>query len=67
VLSVPAGYRGVVVGEKDRPFSEDEPRHFKVSGQFNELTMWNLDQKTSKNDRLCKAMMWTNIAEAIHT
>ena len=37
----------------------------KITGRFKELTYWNLDNQTSGNDKLQKAMLWTKIAKAV--
>ncbi|XP_004924198.1 uncharacterized protein LOC101736794 isoform X2 [Bombyx mori] len=65
-ITFPEGYRAVLVTETKRPLTEDAERKFQVTGGFKNFTYWNWDKKPSKNDDLCKAMDWIEIAEAIH-
>lgn len=37
----------------------------KITSHFRELTYWNLDNRTSGNDRLQKVMLWTRIAKTV--
>ncbi|EDV23685.1 Ribonuclease H2 subunit C [Trichoplax sp. H2] len=65
-MEVPDNYIGCVLKETQKPFGEDEDRRLKISSHFKELTYWNLDNRTSVNDKLQKAILWTKIATAIH-
>ncbi|XP_039762588.1 ribonuclease H2 subunit C [Pararge aegeria] len=65
-MSLPDGYRAVIVEEGKRPLSEDAERKFQVSGGFKEIIYWNWDKKPSRNDNLAKSLVWMDIAEAIH-
>ncbi|XP_034839014.1 ribonuclease H2 subunit C [Maniola hyperantus] len=65
-MPLPEGYSAVIVSEGKRPLAEDAERKFQVTGGFKEIIYWNWDKKPSKNDNLTKAMVWMDIAEAIH-
>ncbi|XP_049884421.1 ribonuclease H2 subunit C [Pectinophora gossypiella] len=65
-LSLPAGYRAVLVTEAKRPLAEQADRRFQVAGGFKQFTHWNWDKKPSKNDDVVKALDWADLAEAIH-
>ncbi|XP_045782996.1 ribonuclease H2 subunit C isoform X2 [Maniola jurtina] len=65
-MPLPEGYTAVIVTEGKRPLAEDAERKFQVTGGFKEIIYWNWDKKPSKNDNLTKAMVWMDIAEAIH-
>ncbi|CAF4913006.1 unnamed protein product [Pieris macdunnoughi] len=64
-ISVPEGYRGIIVTEAKRPLNEDAERKFQVAGGFSDITYWNWDKKPSKNDNIVKAMDWIDIAEIV--
>ncbi|XP_038073972.1 ribonuclease H2 subunit C-like [Patiria miniata] len=66
VLNVPTGYTGLVLKENQRPFMEEEDRTLQATHQFDKFTYWNLEMTPSVNDAVVKAMMWPEIAEAIH-
>ncbi|XP_061381691.1 uncharacterized protein LOC116778327 isoform X4 [Danaus plexippus] len=63
-LSLPEGYRAVLVTETKRPLSEDVERKFQIAGGLGDITYWNWDKKPSRNDSLVRALDWIDIAEA---
>ncbi|CAD0206984.1 unnamed protein product [Chrysodeixis includens] len=65
-MTLPEGYRAVVITEAKRPLAEDAERKFQVAGGFKDFTYWNWDKKPSKNDNLVKALDWIDISDAIH-
>ncbi|CAG4971119.1 unnamed protein product [Parnassius apollo] len=65
-MSLPDGYRAILVTEAKKPLADDADRRFQVAGGFKEFVYWNWDKKPSKNDNIVKAFDWIDIAEAIH-
>ncbi|XP_045541363.1 ribonuclease H2 subunit C [Papilio machaon] len=65
-MSLPNGYRAVLVTEAKKPLAEDADRRFQVAGGFKEFVYWNWDKKPSKNDNIVKGFEWMDIADAIH-
>ncbi|CAK8697947.1 unnamed protein product [Clavelina lepadiformis] len=68
-IALPEGYVGVIVMEKNKPFSEEKLRSFDAVGCFKNFTQWYLDsQYTSENsiDMVCQTWA-TSITSAIHS
>ncbi|XP_071800525.1 ribonuclease H2 subunit C-like [Asterias amurensis] len=65
-LDVPTGYTGFVLKEHQKPFMEEEDRTLQAVHQFDKFSYWNLEKTPSANDAVVKAMMWPEIAAAIH-
>ncbi|XP_071963236.1 uncharacterized protein [Antedon mediterranea] len=65
-IEVLDGYKGVVLKESNKPFSEDEDRVLSVEKRFDSLMYWKLDGEPSSNDVFIKALDWIDIAESIH-
>uniref|UniRef100_H2YKY9 Uncharacterized protein n=1 Tax=Ciona savignyi TaxID=51511 RepID=H2YKY9_CIOSA len=59
---------GVVMAEKQEPYSEDERRTFDVVGKFNGFTKWYLGSQFASGNSMDKACLtWTSkLAHAIH-
>lgn len=65
-IDLPQGYKGVILKETHKPFSEEEDRSFKVSHTFRSFTQWNLDLAPSAEDKIHKALDWMKIASVLH-
>ncbi|XP_063958100.1 ribonuclease H2 subunit C-like [Lytechinus pictus] len=66
-IPIPEGYKGVILKEPSKPFTEDEDRTLKATHSFDKFTYWNLETAPSTNDTIQRALAWTNIASAIHS
>ncbi|XP_045469894.1 ribonuclease H2 subunit C [Harmonia axyridis] len=66
-LSLPQGYKGLVLHETVKPSTETEERKFYVLHTFDDFTYWNWGKIPSQNDTLVQAMEWIDIAEALHS
>ncbi|KAK3925149.1 Ribonuclease H2 subunit C [Frankliniella fusca] len=66
-ISLPAGYRGLVVQEAKQPLVENVERTMHVSNMFDRLTYWNWDKIPSANDPFISALSWIDISEALHS
>lgn len=65
-VSLPAGFRGVVLREQQRVSTDLEDRHVTVTGTFDKLQYWNLETVPSANDKFVQALQWIDIAAALH-
>ena len=65
VLSLPEGYRGIVLQETIKPLSETAERNLHVTHSFKSFTYWNWDKTPSKNDLLLSALDWIEVSEAV--
>ncbi|XP_015123723.1 ribonuclease H2 subunit C [Diachasma alloeum] len=66
VISVPEGYKGLILYEQKKPANPKEARKFVSTGGFSKFTYWNFDKLPSKNDAIVLALDWIDIAEAVH-
>nr|XP_054759443.1 ribonuclease H2 subunit C-like [Lytechinus pictus] len=66
-IPIPEGYKGVILKEPSKPFTEDEDRTLKATHSFDKFTYWNLETAPSTNDMIQRALAWTNIASAVHS
>ncbi|XP_001176091.1 ribonuclease H2 subunit C [Strongylocentrotus purpuratus] len=66
-MPVPEGYKGVILKEPSKPFTEDEDRTLRATHSFEKFTYWNLETAPSTNDTIQRAMAWTSIASALHS
>uniref|UniRef100_H2YKZ0 Uncharacterized protein n=1 Tax=Ciona savignyi TaxID=51511 RepID=H2YKZ0_CIOSA len=55
-INLPEGYVGVVMAEKQEPYSEDEKRTFDVVGKFNGFTKWYL------GSQFASGIQWIKLA-----
>ncbi|XP_002126484.3 ribonuclease H2 subunit C-like [Ciona intestinalis] len=67
-ITLPDGYIGAVITEKQRPFSEEENRALDVTGKFKVFTKWYLGSQFAGGNSMDKACLtWTsNLASVIH-
>ncbi|PIK61513.1 putative ribonuclease H2 subunit C-like isoform X2 [Apostichopus japonicus] len=63
---IPDGYKGIVLQELNRPFTEDQDRNVRISAKFNEFTYWNLQTPPSSQDKVTSALQWANLSSVIH-
>lgn len=66
LVSIPEGYTGLVLQEPNRPFTEDQDRHLKISSKFDSFTYWNLQTPPSDQDKLVRALQWAKLSSVIH-
>ncbi|XP_063995223.1 ribonuclease H2 subunit C [Diachasmimorpha longicaudata] len=66
VITVPEGYKGLVLHEQKKPANPKKERKFVSTGGFSKFTYWNFDKLPSKNDTIVSALDWIDIAEALH-
>lgn len=66
-LSVPDGFKGIILQEPNRPFIEDHDRSLRISGQFDEFTYWNLQTPPSEQDKIARALQWAKLSSVIHS
>lgn len=64
-ISLPSGYKGLVVQETKQPLVENVDRTLHTSNLFDQLTYWNWDKVPSANDPFISALSWIDIAEAV--
>jgi hypothetical protein len=66
-LSLPAGYRGLVVQRRQGDSeSEEGVPAWAVSASFSELSYWNHDTVPLKSDGIRRCLEWASLAGAIH-
>ncbi|XP_052870253.1 ribonuclease H2 subunit C [Anopheles cruzii] len=66
-MTLPDGYKGVILQETKKPLSNDEDRNLTFAGAFRDLTYWNYDRHPSRNDPLAKALNWLQLSEVLHS
>ncbi|XP_014780786.1 uncharacterized protein LOC106876667 isoform X1 [Octopus bimaculoides] len=66
ILTPPQGYESMIVKEKKVPLSEEEDRQFSIVARVPQFTYWNLDKPTTDEDKLAKALVFTEIARELH-
>lgn len=64
-ITLPESYKGIILHESIKPITEKQDRKFYVTNHFDNVTYWNWDKKTSKNDAIQQALDWVDIAEAV--
>ncbi|KAJ1519842.1 hypothetical protein ONE63_004088 [Megalurothrips usitatus] len=65
-LTLPSGYKGVIVQETKRPLVENVERTLHASSMFDKIVYWNWDKLPSANDSFISALSWIDISEALH-
>ncbi|CAI9719575.1 Hypothetical predicted protein [Octopus vulgaris] len=58
--------KGMIVKEKKVPLSEEEDRQFSIVARVPQFTYWNLDKPITEEDKLAKALVFTEIARELH-
>lgn len=64
-ISLPSGFKGLVVQETKQPLVENVERTMHVSNIFDELTYWNWDKTPSPNDPFISALNWIDVSKAV--
>ncbi|GAB1606393.1 ribonuclease H2 subunit C-like isoform X1 [Argonauta hians] len=65
-MSPPPGYEGMIIKEKKVPLTEEDDRQFSVVARVPKFTYWNLDKPVTDEDKLSKALIFTEIAHELH-
>lgn len=55
----------MIIKEKKVPLSEEEDRQFSIVARVPQFTYWNLDKPITDEDRLAKALVFTEIAHEV--
>ncbi|KAJ8876069.1 hypothetical protein PR048_023977 [Dryococelus australis] len=64
-MTLPKGYRGIVLKEALKREVEGVDRNIYVIYEFDSVTFWNWDRTPSRNDAFIAAFDWLDVSEAV--
>ncbi|VDI46855.1 ribonuclease H2 subunit C-like [Mytilus galloprovincialis] len=67
VKEVPSGYTGIILKETRKAYTDEEERKLIATHKFSNFHFWNLDKKTSQEDKLHQVLDWMEIANVLHS
>lgn len=56
---------GLIIKETKKPLTEEEEREFGILAKVPNFTYWNLDKPVTEEDKLSKALLFTEIAREV--